>query len=119
MDRSARARLRDRLPPGVMAKDVALERVVWNAIVRRVDAEVRHFLAGGLEQRAAKWHTDMAAATNARAAVLQQRREVWRARLDAAENRSIADFSSGERLLSMLGATRWRVRDAVIEIDDD
>ena len=75
LDRRAHARLRARLPPGVVPAPVALERTVWAAIEARVSHEAALLRADGLLDKALHWEQRLRTATGARGRIIRVRRE--------------------------------------------
>ena len=118
LDRRVHARLRARLPPGVVPAPVALERTVWAAIEARVSHEAALLRADGLLDKALHWEQRLRTATAARDRIIRARREEYFLRREEGELRALSDWREGDRLLQLLGVTTWTGKAEVVEIID-
>ena len=121
IDAAARRRLQQQLPPGVSAAPMALERTVWACICRRVHAEAAELRRLGCMDKACLWEERLRLCSQARDRAIRARRQLYfhaRVQLQVELQESITQWNSGERLMDMLGVTRWRDRDGEVEIID-
>ena len=118
LDAAARRRLEQRLPDGVSAAPMALERTVWACICRRVHAEAAELRRLGCMDKACLWEERLRLCSQARDRVIRARKQLYFHAMEAEVQESARQWNSGERLMDMLGVTRWRERDGEVEIID-
>ena len=84
------------------AKDRALERQVWGALVRRCESEAEELEALGLCEKAAMWRAGLERARQNRQQAVEDRRDAFRMQQYKKSQETAKNFNEAKRLRQML-----------------